>query len=100
MFFIYSYLKTTYLSHCVSSDVSSGLATLPLSHIYINKTKTKKTHPYLPDGSPLNGSWAYKTHILPFYTSTSITPDEVNKLGHEMVAKLYSQVRGSFFPVG
>ncbi|KAK3733245.1 hypothetical protein QZH41_011089, partial [Actinostola sp. cb2023] len=87
-----TYLKTTYLEHCVPSQVSSGLAKLPIAHVYLNGNKTNQaTDPYLPDGTPLNGSKAYE-HMLSYFTTTNITPDEVHALGYEMIDKLYSQI--------
>ena len=73
--------------------MSSGLAKLPIAHVYLNGNKTNQTtDPYLPDGTPLNGSKAYE-HMLSYFTTTNITPDEVHALGYEMIDKLYSQVK-------
>ena len=33
------------------------------------------------------------TNILPYFTSSDITPDEIYRKGQEMVSKTYSQVR-------
>lgn len=82
------------MKHCVPSNVSSGLATLPLSYVYVdgiadvNKTTSRR----LPTGEPLNGTRAY-LDMLSFFTTTENTPDEVHKLGYEMLDKLYPEVR-------
>ncbi len=79
--------------YCVPSNVSSGLANLPLSHIYFNGTKTDKlTVPFLPTGEKLNGKNAYKK-LLAFHTTTNLTGDEVYALGWKHVNLLYPQVR-------
>lgn len=79
--------------HCVPSNVSSGLANLPLSHVYFNGTKTNTTTtPFLPTGEKLNGKKAYEK-ILAFYTTKNLTADEVYELGWKHVKLLYTQVR-------
>ena len=82
------------MEHCVPSDVSSGLATLPLAHVYVNGTRnvTQVTTKTLPTGEPLNGTRAY-LKMLSFFTTTDDTPDEVHKLGEEMLQKLFPEVR-------
>lgn len=92
VFIIFRYLKTTYLEHCVPWSVSSGLSGLPLTHVYINGSKTSQsTHSFLPTGQPLNGSKAYE-NIMSYFTTSDITPDEVYELGYKMINKLYPQV--------
>lgn len=86
------FLETEHLQHCVPSDVSSGLATLPLSYVYINGTKTaNKTTKKLPTGEPLNGTRAYES-IMPYFTTITKTPDQVHQLGKDMLNKLYPEV--------
>ena len=86
------YLETENLEHCVPSSVSSGLAKLPLYHVFVNGKKTAETTTrQLPDGEALNGSKAYES-ILPYFTTVSITPDEVHELGKKMLKKLYPEV--------
>lgn len=90
--FNYRYLQTENLEHCVPSSVSSGLARLPLSHVFVNGRKTAEiTNKQLPDGEPLNGTKAYES-IMPYFTTISKTPDEVHQLGKEMLSKLYPEV--------
>ena len=86
------YLETENLKHCVPSSVASGLAELPLSYVFVNRKKTAETtSKQLPDGEPLNGSKAYES-IMPYFTTISITPDQVHQLGKEMLRKLYPEV--------
>ncbi|XP_020631918.1 uncharacterized protein LOC110068847 [Orbicella faveolata] len=86
------YLQTENLEHCVPSSVSSGLAKLPLSHVFVNGKKTAETtSKQLPDGEPLNGKKAYES-IMPYFTTISIKPDQVHQLGKEMLKKLYPEV--------
>ena len=81
------------MQHCVPSNVSSGLATLPLAYVYINGTKTnQRTTMKLPTGEPLDGKKAYEI-IMPYFTTVDLTPDDVHNLGFRMLNKLYPEVR-------
>lgn len=87
------FLQTENLEHCVPSSVSSGLASLPLSHVYVKGNQTAQTtSKQLPSGEPLNGTKAYES-ILPYFTTISKTPDQVHQLGKEMLWKLYPEVK-------
>ena len=86
------YLETEGLEHCVPSSVSSGLANLPLSYVFLNGKKTvETTSKQLPDGEPLNGRKAYES-IMPYFTTIDKTPDDVHQLGKVMLRKLYPEV--------
>ena len=83
------YLAFNHSHYCVPSNVSSGLASLPLSYIYKNGKNTGiRTTGKLPTGEPLSGKRAYEM-ILPYSTTTNITPDEVYSLGEKMLSQLY-----------
>lgn len=83
------YLELEHSQYCVPSNISSGLATLPLSYIYKNGTNTGiKTTKTLPTGEALSGKEAYKM-ILPYFTTNQMTPDEVYELGETMLDQLY-----------
>lgn len=83
------YLEFNHSQYCVPSNVSSGLATLPLQFIYKNGIKTgTRTNPILPSGEALNGSKAYEM-ILPYFTTNQMSPDEVYALGETMLHRLY-----------
>ena len=91
-YFNIRYLETENLEHCVPSSVSSGLAKLPLSHVFVNGKQTAETTTkQLPDGEPLNGKKAYQS-IMSYFTTISKTPDEVHQLGKDMLKKLYPEV--------
>lgn len=84
-----NYLEFNHSQYCVPSNISSGLATLPLEYIYKNGKNTGvKTTGKLPNGEPLSGKKAYEM-ILPYFTTNQMTPDQVFSLGHEMLNKLY-----------
>ncbi|XP_068679121.1 uncharacterized protein [Montipora foliosa] len=86
------FLETENLEHCVPSSVSSGLANLPVSYVYVNGSPTDKvTTNVLPTGEPLNGKKAYES-IMPFFTTITKTPKEVHDLGKKMLNKLYPEV--------
>lgn len=83
------YLEFNHSQYCVPSNISSGLATLPLPYIYKNGDNTGiKTTGVLPSGEALNGTEAYKM-ILPYFTTNKMHPDEVYNLGEKMLNRLY-----------
>lgn len=84
-----TYLEFNHSQFCVPSNVSSGLATLPVSHIYKNGRNTgNKTIGKLPTGEPLSGKKAYEM-ILPYFTTNHMTPDQIYSLGEKMLSQLY-----------
>ena len=84
-----NYLEFNHSQFCVPSNVSSGLATLPVSHVYKNGRKTgTKTTGKLPTGERLNGKKAYEM-ILPYFTTNHMTPDQIYSLGEKMLSQLY-----------
>ncbi|KXJ22656.1 uncharacterized protein LOC110252020 [Exaiptasia diaphana] len=85
------YLEFNHSQYCVPSNVSSGLANLPLDYVYFKGNKTNETTTkVLPFGEKLSGKDAYKG-ILPYFTTTDMTPDEVDQLGWKMLNQLYPQ---------
>jgi len=89
----FRYLRKDHIQHCVPSNVSSGLATLPLSFVYFNNTadKARHTNKSLPTGELLNGTKSYQ-QIVSYFTTITMSPDEIYKLGLKMLNKLYPQV--------
>ena len=87
------YLEHEHYRHCVPSNVSSGLATLPLDHVWVDGKENTSwpTNKMLPTGQKLDGKKAYSM-IMPYFTTNEMTPDQVNKLGHDQLKKLYAQV--------
>ena len=85
------------MRHCVPSNVSSGLASLPLPYVYVDGVPnlSRPTHPYLPSGERLNGSLSFE-QIVSYYTTTDITPTEMQALGYEKLRSLYKQVIQSY----
>lgn len=70
------YLSTEHMSHCVLSNVSSGLATRPLPNVYYQGI-ANLSHPTtqrLPFGEKLNGSKAYESLLAYFTTTEEHTP--------------------------
>ncbi|KAJ7372441.1 hypothetical protein OS493_018945 [Desmophyllum pertusum] len=70
----FTYLRKDHVQHCVPSNVSSGLATLPLSFVYVNNTadKSRPTNKSLPTGEPLNGKKSYQ-QIVSYFTTNSMS---------------------------
>ncbi|PFX32480.1 hypothetical protein AWC38_SpisGene2683 [Stylophora pistillata] len=72
---LFDYLENDHMAHCVPSNVSSGLGTRPVDHVYVNGTKTSvKTNQTL-DGKEriMKGKDAY-AEILSYFTTTKYTP--------------------------
>ena len=90
------YIKEEHLRHCLPQDLSSGFASLPVSYVYVNGNRTtERTTRALPlTGQPLSGKNSYK-NILPYFTTSEITPEDINKLGQEMLNVLYPQVNNT-----
>lgn len=92
--FHFRYLEHEHSLHCVPSNVSSGLASLPLNFVWFNGTKNTSwpTSKMLPKTSEeLSGKRAYSM-ILPYFTTNEMTPLEVHQLGKEQLKKLYPLV--------
>ena len=92
--YFHRYLEQDHQRHCVPSNVSSGLATLPLDHVWVDGKENKSwpTNKKLPTGEMLDGKRAYAKGIMQYFTTNEMTPDDVNKLGHDQLKKLYPQV--------
>ena len=87
------YLKNNHSQYCVHSNISSGLATLPLPYIYKNNINTgMKTTGKLPNGQKLDGSKTYEM-MLPYFTTTDMNAEEIYNLGKSMLDKLYVQAK-------
>lgn len=72
---LFSYLSNEHRRHCVPSNVSSGLATRPISYVYRDGVPdlARKTTKTLPTGEKVSGKKAYE-RILKFFTTTDSTP--------------------------
>ena len=92
------YVEFEHIRHCVPSNVSSGLANLPLKYVWVNGKENKSwpTNPYLPTGEPLNGKQAY-SQIMSYFTTNAMTPKEVHELGKKQLDFLYPMVSVNIF---
>ena len=72
---LFEYLENDHMTHCVPSNVSSGLGTRPVDYVYFNGSRTSKTTNQTLDGTEkiMKGRKAYKD-ILSYFTTTSYTP--------------------------
>ena len=87
------YVEKEHLLYCIPSNLSSGLASLPLDYVYVNGTKTdRKTTKRLPTGEKLDGKNTY-LKLLQYFTTTNKTPDEIYDLGWSMIDQSYPEVR-------
>ena len=91
--FISSYLEKEHMRHCVPSNISSGLFNRPLKYVFTDGKPniSQPTVRNLSTGEIISGPQTYAS-ILSFFTTSDITPEEVNKKGWEMVNKTYPQV--------
>ena len=92
------YVEFEHIRHCVPSNVSSGLANLPLKYVWVDGIENKSwpTNPYLPTGEPLNGKQAY-SQIMSYFTTNAMTPKEVHELGIKQLDFLYPMVSVNIF---
>ena len=92
------YVEFEHIRHCVPSNVSSGLANLPLKYVWVDckENKSWPTNPYLPTGEPLNGKQAY-SQIMSYFTTNAMTPKEVHELGIKQLDFLYPMVSVNIF---
>lgn len=75
---LFLYLSGEYRSHCVPSNVSSGLATRPVDYVYTDGVANlvQPTTKTLPTGEKANGKKAYE-RIIRFFTTTNATPGKL-----------------------
>ncbi|XP_032229067.1 uncharacterized protein LOC5504853 [Nematostella vectensis] len=85
------YLETNYSRHCVRSNISSGLSSLPLPYVYVDNVPTHPSTGRLPTGERLNGTEIYRK-LMAYFTTTEDTPDEIHKLGEELLPSLYEEL--------
>ena len=81
------------MRHCVPSNVSSGLANLPLPYVYVDgkPDRSQPTNQTLPTGEVLQGPMLYRG-IMSYFTAKSITPDEIVKQANAQLKQLYNEV--------
>lgn len=86
------FIEDEYIQHCVPENIATGLSSLPLKYIYVNGSQTNtETTQKLPSGETLKGLDSY-LKLLQHFTTNSQTPENIYKLGEEMLSKLYVEV--------
>ena len=72
---LFEYFEKEHLPHCLPSNVSSGLGTLPVDHVYYNGSRTlERTNNTLMGGDIIMpGKESYR-NFLSFSTTQNITP--------------------------
>ena len=84
------------MRHCVPSDVSSGLATLPVDYVYKDGKRTReRTTKVLPTGERLDGAQSYN-RIVTYFTAPDINVDEIFDKGKEQKDVFYKEVNSQF----
>ena len=92
------FLETDYILHCVPDNVSSGLSSLPLLHVYVDGVvkSDQQTTQELPSGHKLNGTRAY-LKLMSIFTTLDISPSNLKKIAEERLDGLLLQVSGIYF---
>lgn len=86
------YLEFEHSRHCLPKDVASGLANLPVNVVYTDGIPGNRTTKILPGSrQALNGKETYRM-ILSYFTTTSITPEDVYREGVKQLNNLMPQV--------
>ena len=76
------------------------MAKLPLNAVYVNGVRdpSRPTTGALPNGDVINATDSYKM-ILSFFTSSSITPEELKEKGYNKLDALLIEVERSLFAI-
>ncbi|XP_046857376.1 uncharacterized protein LOC124450775 isoform X2 [Xenia sp. Carnegie-2017] len=87
------YMENVHLRHCLPLNHASGLANLPVKYIYVDgkRTDNRTTRRFPITNTIIDGKKSYKD-ILAYFTTSDITPERVNEIGHERLNVLYPQV--------
>lgn len=87
----FRYLEEEHIKYCY--DGATGIAKLPLNAVYADGVRdpSRPTTGSLPNGEKFNASTSYK-RLLSFFTSTSISPDELTAMGYKKLEALLSEV--------
>lgn len=86
------YLEKEHIKYCY--DGATGIAELPLSFVYANGVldRHRPTTGSFPNGDKFNASTSYK-RLLSFFTSTTISPEELKAMGYKKLEALLSEVK-------
>lgn len=76
------------------------MAKLPLNSVYVDSLRdpSRPTTGALPNGDVINATNSYKM-LLSFFTSSSITPEELKEMGYKKLDEFLSQVETSVFAI-
>jgi len=87
------FLETEYIRHCVPSEVSSGLSSLPLAHAYVDGVvrSDQPTTQTLPSGHKLTGTQAYMK-LLSSFTTLDISPRQLKDIAQKRLDNLLPRV--------
>lgn len=90
---LFRYLETEYIRHCIPSNVSSGLPSLPLPYMYVDgmAKSDQPTTQELSSGDRLSGTQTYLKHISVF-TTLDVSPEKLKHISQEKLDELLSQV--------
>ncbi len=86
-------MNKDHLRHCLPRDLASGISELPVDFIYLdgNRTSNRTTKRLPITNEILDGKKSYK-NILPYFTTSEITPERVNEIGQQRLKALYPEV--------
>lgn len=85
---LFAYLGNEHQKHCVPRNVTSGLGTSPLKHVYYDGARTgERTNQTLETGDKIiSGKDAYRK-ILSYYTTMDYTPGVVRFVSETLKSK-------------
>ena len=88
-----NYMKNVHIRHCLPRDLADGIAELPVKFIYRdgNVTNITTTRRLPITNGILSGKETYR-NILPYFTTSNISPERVNEIGQQRLKALYPQV--------
>lgn len=88
---LFGYLENEHVPHCLPSNVSSGLGTLPVDYVYYNGSRTsERTNQTLKGGDKImSGKESYKS-FLSFHTTQKI-PAGNNLLWRYLICNVFGE---------
>ena len=90
---LFRQLETEYIRHCIPSNVSSGLSSLPLPYMYVDEIakSDQPTTQELPSGDRLSGAQTY-LKLISVFTTLVVSPEKLKHISQEKLDELLSHV--------
>ena len=90
---LFRHLETEYIRHCIPSNVSSGLSSLPLPYMYVDEIakSDQSTTQELPSRDRLSGAQTY-LKLISVFTTLVVSPEKLKHISQEKLDELSSHV--------